>query len=114
MAKVRNRIHYSDTRAEKAEYKDMRRGAMDDEMWADHDEFLDYVAVSNKKRKKKKRGCPENDFKSHVYVWQTETRYFAKWSDYHGYAINDRSRPYTVEVKSCCGCGKVLKKKYNW
>ncbi|SRR6266540_2350361 len=70
-------------------------------------------APSKKTKPKPKRGCPGNDFKAHVYVWQTETRYHSKWSP-QGFMVQDKTRPYTVDLNICCGCGKVAKRRYHW
>lgn len=78
----------------------------------DFNEEFKHVKAAKKSRPKKKRGCPENDYKAHVYVWITETRYHSKWG-YYG-LMEDRSRPYTVDLKVCCGCGKVYTRRYHW
>lgn len=49
---------------------------------------------SKKKRPPKKKGCPENNFGSHVYVW---IDYDDSWLWYS-------KREY--EIKVCCGCLK--------
>lgn len=73
----------------------------------DFDDKFRRTKSSNKKTKTKKRGCPENNYKGHVYVWVTETRYYSKWGYY-------KTRTYTVDLKVCCGCGKVYKTRYHW
>jgi hypothetical protein len=113
MARVRQHFHYSDTKGELAEYKDARHGAMEDAFW-DEDEVVDFPKAGKTKKPKKKRGCPGNDYKAHVYVWVTETRYFSKYNYERGYHVVDFSRPYTVDSKTCCGCGKVDNRRYNW
>ena len=87
MARIRKRLHYADTRQELVDWKDNRRGASEDAFW-DEDELVDYRSTK-KNKKKKKRGCPENDFGPHVYVW---VPYFTFWSDGR------------YEIKVCCGC----------
>jgi hypothetical protein len=66
---------------------------------------------SNKKRPKKQRGCPENDFGPHVYVWIPMPHAY-DWWDYdddfyrhHGF--------HRREAKVCCGCGKKVKSRYT-
>lgn len=94
-------------------YKQGREGALDDAFW-DEDELVDYRKYGKKKdRFKKKRGCPDNDYKAHVYVWVKETRYHGKWSAFIGW-VPDKTRPYTIDTKVCCGCGKVDHRRYNW
>ena len=74
------------------DYKHGRRGALDDAFW-DEDELVDYVGHrSKRKRPKKARGCPENDFGPHVYVRVTRT--FPLWD----------GTIYRYEVSVCCGC----------
>lgn len=86
MARIRAHQHYSDTRAELAEYKDARRGAVEDALW-DEDELVDHrSSPAKRKRPKKARGCLGNDFGPHVYVWEP-------WWPGSVY-----------EVKRCCGC----------
>ena len=112
MARIRAHLHYSDTRAELAEYKDARHGAVEDAFW-DEDELVDYRPSSKRKRPKKK-GCPGNDYKAHVYVWVDEKVYRTKFNPMVGF-VQDRSRPpYTVRRKTCCGCMKVAKSHYDW
>jgi len=111
MAKIRNRPTPWADKYDEDNYKDYRRGGMDDAFW-DEDELVDHRKVSKKKRPRKKRGCPENNFGAHVYIWVTETRYHYSFTAY-GYVM-DKNKPYTVENKTCCGCGKVSNRKYNW
>lgn len=89
MAKIRSHQHYSDTRAELAEYKDAYRGAVEDAFW-DEQELVDHQPASKKKRKRK--GCPGNDGREHVYVW---IPYDTWWNTNVAY-----------EIKVCCGCEK--------
>lgn len=93
MARVRQHMHYSDTRAELADYKDAYRGAIEDAFW-DEDELVDYRPSSKRKRPKKKKGCEGNDGKAHVYVW---VPYVSSWTGevWKGY-----------EQRICCGCMK--------
>ena len=66
-----------------------------------------------KKETPKKRGCPENDFGPHIYVWTTLAT--NSWSQFleendsffgrHGF----RRREYKV----CCGCGKQQSSRYT-
>lgn len=79
----------------------------------DFDDEIRYRhAPRNKKRKPKAKGCPENNNNAHVYVWVTETRYHYKYTVY-GFQ-KDKTRPYTVDLKVCCGCGKIANRRYNW
>jgi hypothetical protein len=99
MARIRYNRHYSDTRAELAEYKDVKRGALEDAFW-NEDELVDHRPFSKKKKKKRKRGCPQNNGRSHVYVWV----------DYDSMWLTD------YEQKICCGClhkapGRSFRKK---
>lgn len=94
------------------DYKHGRQGALEDAFWAE-DELVEHRHASRRKAPKKKRGCPENDYKAHVYVWVTETRFYSKWKTGYGF-VRDKSRPYTVHLKTCCGCGKVCKTRYDW
>jgi hypothetical protein len=66
----------------------------------------------NKAKKPKAKGCPANDFKAHVYVWVTETHYYSRYNGYGFY--EDKTRPYTVDCKTCCGCGKIATRRYHW
>ena len=113
MARIRQSICYADTRGELMIYKNAKRGASEDAFW-DENELIDHRSNKKKGKPRKKRGCPENDFKAHVYVWVRETRYYGKWSSHYGYFVNDRSRPYSVDCKICCGCGKVYTRRYHW
>lgn len=103
-------MHYADTRGELVEYKDARQGATEDAFWSE-DELVS-PRKTKKKKKPRKKGCPGNDNKAHVYTWITETRYYSKWG-YHGF-VEDKSRPYTVDKKICCGCEKIANVKFNW
>jgi len=92
--------------------KDFNRGAVE---VSDFDDEFRHVKVSGKKEPRKKKGCPDNDNKAHVYVWVTEKRYRYKWDRERGYLVEDRSRPpYEVKRKTCCGCLKVAKSVYDW
>jgi hypothetical protein len=112
MARIRTHTHYSDTRAELSEYKNARRGAVEDAFW-DEDELVDHQKAGTKKKRSQTRGCPENNHKSHVYVWVETTRYRIRRHDVYGW-IEDKSKPHTVKTKTCCGCGKVTNRIYDW
>lgn len=80
---------------------------------SDFDDEFRHAKVAKKKKPKKKRGCPENDYKAHVYVWVEEKHYRSRYTP-NGF-VEDRSRPpYTVREKTCCGCGHVTNRKYDW
>lgn len=104
MARIRQHLHYSDTKGELAEYKDARHGAVEDALW-DEDELIDYRPGSKKKRKPRKRGCPGNNYKGHVYVWQTKKISYRRWWD-------NKMASYEYEQYICCGCEQV--KKMRW
>jgi hypothetical protein len=89
MARIREQRHYSDTRAELAEYKDAYHGAVEDAFW-DEDELVDY-RPSSKAKKKYPRGCKGNNNKAHVYVW---VPWRWSWST------------TLYEEETCCGCDK--------
>lgn len=106
MARIRQHMHYSDTRAELAEYKDARRGATEDAFW-DEDELIDYRSSPSKKKKpRKRRGCPENDYKAHVYIWQHVVKTYIGW--------NGKWRTWEYDEYICCGCSKVHNRRYKW
>lgn len=94
MARVRQHFAYADTRGELADYKDARRGASEDAFW-DEDELVDY-RPSKKKKRKRQKGCPENNGGRHIYVWQKDLDPW--WNRYYP------DSPY--EKKLCCGCEK--------
>src|SRR5690242_5904486 len=98
MAKIRQRLHYADTRAELNEYKDAKRGAMEDEFWFT-DELVDHQPPSKKKSKPRK-GCPANDGKAHIYVWVLYSAEEVWWSTDAQY-----------EIKVCCGCERRARGK---
>lgn len=82
-------------------YKNNRRGASEDAFWDEY-ELVDHRRGGTKKKRKRKRGCPENNYKGHVYVWEREV---------HRLWNNDT---YVVDVKRCCGCLVVNNKRYHW
>ena len=92
-------------------YKMGREGALEDAYW-DEDELVDYPRKSKKAKPKKKKGCPGNDYKAHVYVW-VETKHYREVLNGWGWTL-DKTRYYIVNRKTCCGCGKVTKSKYDW
>lgn len=112
MARIRAHQHYSDTRAELTEYKDARRGNVEDAFWGE-DELVDYRTSSRRRKPKKKKGCPGNGYKAHVYVWVKTLHYRSRYTPY-GF-VEDKSRPpYTIREKTCCGCNYVKRRKYDW
>lgn len=90
MARIYGRLHYSDSRAELAEYKDVRRGASEDEFWGEDEEV--FFPKKRNKKKKVPRGCPGNDMGEHVYIW---VPWVTNWWHEQDY-----------EMKKCCGCEK--------
>lgn len=112
MARLHTNQPYSDTRGELSQFKDYRRGALEDAFW-DEDEPVDYRPSSRRRKPKKKKGCPGNDYKAHVYVWVETLHYRSRLTAY-GF-VEDKSRPpYKVREKTCCGCSKVTRRKYDW
>lgn len=88
-------------------YKDGRRGALDDAFW-DEDELVDVPSKRAKKKRKREPGCPQNDGKSHVYVWNKVEHIYWPWN-------GKGPRRYTFEEYVCCGCGKRGRKhSRNW
>lgn len=94
MAKIRKHMHYADTRAELAEYKDAYHGAIEDALW-DEDELVDHQPASKKKKRSKRPGCPGNEGNAHVYVWVPYPASEVWWRTDAQY-----------EIKVCCGCEK--------
>jgi hypothetical protein len=80
---------------------------MEDAFW-DEDELVDYVRVrkKNKKRPKKKRGCPGNDFGPHVYVWQPMISLYSWWPEAGPDPFFAKHGFHRREEKVCCGCPK--------
>ena len=69
------------------EHKDAKQGG---DGWIGWEE-TPYRKSSVKKKRKKAKGCPENNGGAHVYIWiDWDTRW--PWSD------------ATYEIKVCCGC----------
>jgi len=105
MARVRARFQPWGDKADKAHFHDLRRGAMDDAFW-DEDELVDHRASKGKRKAPRKpRGCPGNDNKAHVYVWQMREVVWRGWSG--------KVYSYKVNEKICCGCNKVANRKYT-
>lgn len=59
--------------------------------------------TSGNAKTKTRPGCPENEFKAHIYVWTTEYEDDNFFSDYYGFHKN--------QTQICCGCGKGNKVK---
>lgn len=104
-------LHWGNKHDGPNNYKDNRRGGAEDAFW-DETELVDHKRSATKK-KRARRGCPENDYKAHIYIWTTETRYYGKWDTIRGY-VQDKSRPYTVDINICCGCEHVTNRRYHW
>lgn len=88
-----------------SEYKDLKRGAMEDAFWPE-DEPVEFKPVPEKKRRKRSRGCPGNDGKAHVYV--TEKRVYRWWG------WDNKMHTYVSDVTLCCGCEKRKRKRNRW
>lgn len=79
-------------------YKEFTQGGVPIE---DFEEEIRYRRPPHHKKKDKvktRAGCPETNFKSHVYVWTTEGShedFFFRYYKYHKY-----------ECEICAGCGK--------
>lgn len=98
MARIRQNITYSDTRAELTEYKDARRGACEDAFW-DEDELVDYRrSPASRKKRKRAPGCEGNDGGPHIYVWTSEREWEDAFFRYFGF--------HKYEYKRCAGCWK--------
>lgn len=93
--------------------RDYRGGAVGEEDFSD--EFR-HKKKSARDKSKKKRGCPENEFGPHIYVWTTEpelTGYFIGWSGKRIASFHEENGFFRREHKICCGCGKKLKSRYT-
>lgn len=62
-----------------------------------------WVKNRGKKKKRKREGCPGNEGKAHIYVWNTETY---DYLNFYG-----KCSSYTVTRYTCCGCGKINRRK---
>lgn len=70
------------------------------------DDFVDtikHVKKADPKKHVKKRGCPGNDYKAHVYVWVPEVdtspwKSDREFFDFYGF--------HKYEYKICAGCEK--------
>ena len=62
-------------------------------------EYVTRWPKNSQKKRRPKRGCPENNYKEHVYVWETRK-----------VRVSDGSL-FTWEVKLCCGCEKVYTRR---
>lgn len=103
MARIRSRFQPWGDGGDKAHYHDLRRGAMDDALW-EEDELVSHRKVKTSQSKRK--GCPGNDGKGHVYVWIP----YRVWAE-HRYGP-DRWAWWNLsksEIKVCCGCWKKPK-----
>ena len=67
--------------------------------------------------KKKKRGCPGNDFGPHIYVWTTEyfrrDGSFDEWTFQYEKDFWDRNGFNRREYKTCVGCLQRVKSRYT-
>lgn len=91
---------------ESVHHKDFIRG------WSD-DGFDETPHKKKSKGKpKKKRGCPENNYKEHVYVWVPAPRIY-DWLDGVDDDFFKRRGFYRSEVEVCCGCGNRRRSRYT-
>lgn len=92
-----------------SEYKDARRGAMEDAFWPE-DEPVEFKPKRQKKKRKRSKGCPENNGKNHVYIWVKHENTWRSWWD-------NKVRTFVHWRKTCCGCGHEAtgrgSRKYN-
>ena len=90
-------------------HADFVRGAVTPD---DFEETFRHKKKAQKKRPKKQRGCPENDFGPHVYVWVPSKAVYDWWPEYVD-DFYDKHGIYRREVKTCCGCGKTSGSRYT-
>lgn len=89
--------------------RDFRHGGVP---LSDFDEEAPYKKKSKKKRPAKKRGCPENDYGPHVYVWVPTSQVYDWWPDYDD-GFYEKHGFHRREHKICCGCGKKQGGRYT-
>lgn len=65
-----------------------------------------------KKKSPSKRGCPENEFGPHIYVWEAGPPEWDWWPDYTD-TFYERNGFHRREYKICCGCGKRTGSRYT-
>lgn len=94
---------YSDPAWDELHYR--RQGAVDIEDFDDEPRYRKPGSSTgynyNNKSKRVPRGCPENNNKSHVWVWTTEFEPTDIFFEHFGF--------HKRESKVCCGCGKIDK-----
>lgn len=99
---------------EKDNHADFVHGGVDP---SDFEDEVRHRKKRGKARPKKKRGCPENDFGPHVYVWTTE--YFRSdggfddWIHHYEKDFWDRNGFNRREYKTCVGCLQRVKSRYT-
>lgn len=111
MARIRTRVTPWPDKFDIDNYKDCRRGALDDAFW-DEDELVDYVPSTKRKKPKKKRGCPENDFGPHIYVWVPQPWRYDWWPEYVD-RFYEKNGFHRREYQTCCGCEKINGSRYT-
>lgn len=75
------------------------------------DDFEDEVPHRSSKKKKPKprrKGCPENNGKGHVYIWEEVVETYQAWWG------SVKPREYRYKQKICCGCLHVNNRVYPW
>ena len=77
------------------------------------EDFADPIRVRHPKRKrkeKKMRGCPGNEFGPHIYAW---TVYVSGWLGESNREFFERNHFYRREYYVCVGCEKISKSRYT-
>lgn len=78
------------------------------------EEVMPYRKKRGKSRaKKEKRGCPENNFGPHIYVWVPSTLMYEWWPEAGHDNFYDKHGFFRREVKTCCGCDKRAGSRYT-
>lgn len=81
---------------------------------SDFEDLVPYRKKRGKARKKKeKRGCPENDFGPHIYVWTPQVLLYSWWPEKGADPFYDKYGFHRREVKTCCGCEKTNGYRYT-
>jgi len=100
---------------EEDDHADFLHGGVDP---SDFDETMPHRKKRGKKRPIKKRGCPENDFGPHIYVWTTESfrkgdGSFDDWLWQYEKDFWDKNGFHRREYKTCAGCKKRAGSRYT-
>lgn len=86
-------------------YKEFTQGGVGIEDFDDEIRYR-HAKRKNKAQKVKTRaGCPENEFKAHVYVWTQEFEEKNIFFKFYGF--------HARESEVCAGCGKKRKSRYS-